>query len=201
MADEVATFSNWIADKNRYNLPTPPGWFLQSLFDFDNQLVLIPSRKKVKGERPAYLLCRRRLRSSGLGDVAMLDNMHPDTNMCYAHGVVPIAPLRFKANQVGFTRGGLNSLLTDLRSRDSWALTGGPDGDADATWKAVEAQEQSIEARERHNLRDMFYHRARDAWRSLKARTGQRNKRASDFHGVAPNPKPSGGVILTDQLT
>lgn len=191
---------NYIEDSNRWNLPTPPDWFLKRLFDFDAQLVLIPSRKKVKKERPAYLLCRRRLHSAGLGDVAMLDNKHPDTNMCYAHNVVPIAPMRFTSNQVGFTEEGCASLLAELKSRDTWAITGGPEGNADKAWQAVEEAEAAQKRRERRSLRDMFYHRARDAYRSLKARTGQRNKRASDYHGhaVTPKPQPEQRVILTD---
>lgn len=194
-----ATFANWIPDSNRWNLPTPPDWFLKRLYDFDAQLVLIPSRKKVKSERPAYLLCRRRLHSAGLGDVAMLDNKHPDTNMCYQHNVVPIAPLRFKNNQVAFTEAGVNSLIEDLKSRDMWALSGGPDGNPDKIWDAVEYAELLQRRKDRRNLRDMFYHMARDAYRSLTARTGRRSKRASDFHGVARTPhKKEQRVILTD---
>lgn len=184
MSSEVV-HPNWVPDANRWNLPTPPPWFLKQLYDFDPLLILVPSRKKVLGERPAYLLCRRRQRSAGLGDVALLDNKHPDTNMCHALGVLPIAPLRFKTAQTGFTQGGLNSLLAELRRRDTWAISGGADGDADAVWMAVEAQEAADKAKERQNTRDMFYHMARDAYRSIKARSGQRSKRASDYHGVA----------------
>ena len=191
---------NWLPDSNRWNLPVPPPWFLKRLYDFDSMLVLIPSRKKVKGERPAYLLCRRRLHSAGLGDVAMLDNKHPDTNMCYQHSVVPIAPLRFKANQVAFTEPGCDSLIADLKARDMWAVSGGPDGNADKIWKDIEYAEQLQKRKERHNLRDMFYHRARDAYRSLTARVGRRNQRASSNRHAGHTPKPptSSGVILTD---
>ena len=189
---------NYIEDTNRWNLPTPPDWFLQRLYDFDALLVLIPSRKKVKKERPAYLLCRRRLHSAGFGDVAMLDNKHPDTNMCYQHSVVPIGPLRFKNNQVAFTQTGLDSLITELKARDMWALTGGPDGSSEKVWESVEYAEALQRRKERHNLRDKFYHMARDAYRSLKARTGQRNRRASDHHGVARTPQTEQRVVLTD---
>lgn len=187
---------NWIADTNRWKLPEPPAWFLQRLYDFDAQLVLVPSRICVEGETPAYLLCRRRQHSAGLGDVAMLDNKHPDTNMCYAHGVVPIGPLRFNNGATTFTEQGCTDLIKHLRSRDTWMLSGGPQGNPDKVWQEVEAAEARIAAKERADLRDSFYHRARDAWRSLKARTGQRNKRASDYHGVAPTPKKR--VTLTD---
>ena len=176
---------NWIADTNRWNLPVPPEWFLQKLWSFDDKLVIVPSRMDPPiGARPHYLLARRRLHSAGLGDVAVLDNKHPDTNMCVVNGLIPVGPLRFRPGVNTFTEAGLISLLDDLRSRDMWAVSG-RDKDPDAVWKAVEAAEAEHEGKERRSLRDSFYHRARDAYRSLKARTGQRNKRASDYHGVA----------------
>lgn len=189
--------TNFIPDTNKFLLPEPPEWFMQGLFDYDPLLVLVPSRVKVLDESPAYLLCRRRLHSAGIGDVAMLDNLHPDTNMCYAHNLVPIGPLRFNNGASTFTANSLASLLADLKSRDTWAISGGPDGDSDKVWQAVELAELQQKQAQRAALKDGFYHRARDAYRSLKARTGQRNKRASDHHGVAPTPK-SQGVILTD---
>lgn len=184
---------NWIADTNSFKLEEPPSWFMQALYDFDHQLVLLPSRKKAE-----YLLARRRSLTAGMGDVAMLDNKAPDTYMCYTHGVIPIAPLRWKDNTAKvWSQTALDSLLAELRSRDAWALGGGPGGDPDAAWKAVEHTEALQERKEKRALREHFYHLGRDAYRSLKARTGQRNKRASDYHGVARD-KQTGRVILTD---
>lgn len=189
--------TNWIADDNPFNLPAPPEWFLKRLFDFDAQLVLIPSRREVLGVPPAYLLCRRRLYSANAGDVLMLDNKNPDTNMCFVHSVLPIAPLRFNNGATTFTETGCDSLLTELRSRDTWALTKAGGGNEDAAWEAVEAAEAAQKQKQRTNLREDFYHKARDAYRSLKARTGQRNKRASDTR-VAPTPPQPQRVTLTD---
>jgi hypothetical protein len=191
--------TGWIADKNRWNLECPPNWFLTGLTNYDAQLVLIPSRKRAQ-----YLLCRRRSLTAGLGDVAMVDNQHPDTNMCYAYGVLPIAPLRWtKTNtDVGmFTQANLSSLIETLKARDAWEAGGGPLAhDPDAVWKTMEAAEAAQEAKDDRALWEKFYHMGRDGWRSLTARTGARNKRASDYHGAARAPKvTSGGVILTDK--
>lgn len=187
----------WIEDQNRFKLEVPPVWFLVGLVGYDSQLVIIPSRM-----RRQYLLCRRRQYSVGLGDVAMLDNKHPDTNMCHSYGVVPIAPLMWKKTGTTagqFTQQNLESLIATLKGRDTWAAGGGPQAkDPDAVWKAVEAQENADDAAKDKQLWDDMYHRGRDAWRSLKARVGSRNKRASDYHGVARQPRKSGGVILTD---
>lgn len=189
--------TNWIADTNRFQLPEPPEWFLKRLFDFDAQLVLIPSRRKALDATPAYLLCRRRLYSVGDGEALLLDNKNPDTNMCFIHGVIPIAPLRFNNGATTFTEAGCDSLLNELRARDTWALTKVGGGNEDAAWQAVEAAEDAQKQKARANLREDFYHKARDAYRSLKARTGQRNKRANDTR-VTPTPPQPQRVTLTD---
>jgi len=175
---------NWIEGENRWRLAKPPQWFLLGLYNFDAQLVIIPSKMEpAKGAKPYYLLARRALRTGGMGRAVLLDNKHPDTNMCMVHGLVPVAPLRFRDGlNNSFTQGGLDSLIADLKSRDQWAIS---DSDGDKVADHIEQNEQRANDKQRAGLRDMFYHMARDAYRSLKARTGQRNKRASDYHGVA----------------
>lgn len=181
------TPTNWIEDENIFRLAQPPDWWLQRLFDFDHMLVVMPSRKT----RTHYLLARRRQYSAGLGDVAMLDNKHPDTNMCYAHGVIPIGPLVVKkGGQNPFSETTIAALITELRRRDTWATKAGIEGGEDYA-DGVEAAESVAEAKQRADLKDGFYHRARDAWRSLNARVGRRNKRASDYHGAARQSKPT----------
>jgi hypothetical protein len=189
---------NWLPAKNTWDLPAPPDWFLQKLYNFDEQLVLFPSQAAPRvGEKPHYVLARRRQLTAGMSDLAILENKHPDTNLMIAHGLVPIGPLRLKKGVNTFTEAGLVSLLEDLEGRDQWKLTGGLK-DPDAGWKALEAAERKQLQKQRRSLKDMFAHMARDAYRSLKARTGQRNKRASDYHGVARQPTTAQGVILTD---
>jgi hypothetical protein len=178
-------FATFIPDQNRWTLPTPPEWWQGQLRSFDHMLVVIPSRIA-----PHYLLTRRRQFSAGLGDVAMMDNKHPDTNMCYAYGVVPVATLNWKKGTSTFTQQDLNRILDGLRRRDTWHLSGGPTHEKgekglDALVDAVEESERKAERKERASLKEKFYHLGREAYRALKARTGQRNKRASDYHGVA----------------
>jgi hypothetical protein len=185
MAADTTAFATFIPDTNRWSLPVPPEWWQSQLRNFDHMLVVIPSRKM-----PHYLLCRRRQFSAGLGDVAMLDNKHPDTNMCYSYGVVPVSTLRWKPGKSTFQQADLNAILDELRRRDTWALSGGPThekGEAglDKLVDAVEEQERAVARKERASLKEKFYHLGREAYRALKARTGQRNKRASDYHGVA----------------
>ncbi len=192
MAEGSNRFSNYIADRNRFNLSTPPDWWLSKLSDFDHMLVIVPSRRDRK-----YLLCRRRQYSAGLGDVAMVGNAHPDTNMCHGYGIVPIAPLKFRTKTPAWTQKTLDSLIAELKLRDTWAVTGGPAHLApNPEWAEkklvdhLEDHDKAVATKDRADLRDMFYHRARDAWKSLQARAGWRNKRASDYHGTAPKPQP-----------
>jgi len=191
--------TNWIGDINPFNLEQPPEWWMKGLYDFDHMLVLIPSQM-----RNEYLLTRRRTLTQMNEDVILQENKNLDTNFCVRHKLVPIAPLKWKTGaSMVFSQVNLDSLIANLRARDTWALTGGPGGlDPDAAWKAIEAMEEAQAFRERTAMRDNFYHMGRDAYRSLKARTGQRNKRASDHHGVAAKPKAqpptTQRVILTD---
>lgn len=195
--------SNWIPDTNRFKVEQPPDWFLTGLYNYDDQLVLLPSRM-----RRQYLLARKRKYTVGLGDVAMLDNKHPDTNMCYAHKVLPIAPLRWAKTNTdagAFTKQNLDSLLDTLRERDAWArgeemgIGGGPNvRNPDAIVDSIEAFEREEACKKDRAIWQNFHHMGRDAWRSLTARIGARNRRASDFHGVARKPQSEQRVILTD---
>jgi hypothetical protein len=186
-ATQTNRFGNWIADSNRFGLLAPPDWVLEKLANFDARLVVIPSRFSKQ-----YLLAIRRHYTAGLGDVAMLDNKHPDTNMLYAHGLLPIAPLKFTNDIVKWEAQDVDGLLDLLRARDTWRFTGGPDGNnQDAAWQAVEDAEKSAKRKQRAGLKEHFKFQGRDAWRSMMARIGARSKRASDYHGVARS-QPTG---------
>jgi hypothetical protein len=134
---------------------------------------------------PNYILARRRQYSAGMGDVAILDNKHPDTNFMIGAGLLPVASLNFSGTWT-------MTPFEQLRQRDTWGITGGhtatqsdPEAALNKLVQHVEDVEAAQQRRERVTLRDQFYHMARDAYRSMAARTGRRNKRASDYHGHA----------------
>ena len=105
----------YIADNPR--METPPEWFLQRLFDYDSQLVLLPSRYKPY----AYVIARRsRLGRRGLTGNAIADTItQPDTLMCMLYGCVPVC-LMFKHGP----QWAVDGVLAKLKARDLWAAGG-----------------------------------------------------------------------------
>jgi hypothetical protein len=186
-------FGNWIPDQNRWSLPAPPDFVLEQLASFDSYLVIVPSRKQAH-----YLLARKRQFTAGLGAVALMENKHPDTNMLHAYGLVPIAPLVFR-NGIDWSQRNIDGLFAHLRATDSWThakdLT---DTSLNRMVDTLEYNEQRAEQKEHRTLWSNFHHRGRDAYRSLAARMGWRNKRASDYHGHA-RPTNGGTVQVNDR--
>lgn len=177
---------NWIPDRNPYSLSEPPQWWLTQLRAFDPLLVVVPSRTEAK-----YLLTRRLQYTFGLSELAIAAR-ETDTEMLVTLKLVPV--MQFTHEGVAWVQAGLTALLDELRRRDTWQFK-----DGDAAVDAVEAFERQEAQRQRAKMREDFGYRARDAWRSLQARTGQRSKRASDYHGVAPTTvqKPTAEVAST----
>jgi hypothetical protein len=152
--------SNFIHDNVRMEVPPP--YFLQRLYDFDNMLVLIPSRHIPF----AYVLARRKQFSKGLTDKAIQQGIvQPDTLMCLGYGVVPVC--------IVYKNGpswDIDSLLRTLAARDMWTH-GGPDRVADM----LEAQEAAEKKAIQKATRDDIWNRSGAAWASYKARTGANN--------------------------
>lgn len=169
----------WIADRNPFGLSKPPDYFLQRLLDYDNMLVVIPSR-----QQPLYRLARRVQFTVGIGPIAVLSN-EADTAMMATHGIVPVTTIvRF---------GGTNywdaeTVIQKLRDRDIWAH-----GGADKVVELMDAAEEADRQRILDSTRDNLRQRAKDGWNSLQARTGSRNKTAYDgnIHAHTRRSRPT----------
>lgn len=149
----------YIPDNPR--METPPAWFLQQIHDFDADLVLLPSRMIPF----AYVVARRRRLSAGLTDKAIEDTIQvSDTKMCLLHGLVPVC-LMYKTGPTW----NADPILRSLRARDLWAQ-----GGADAVCDRLEAEEAAAKEKLRKDTRQHLYEISGDAYRSYKARTGQR---------------------------
>lgn len=150
----------WIEDTNRFALATPPAYFLQRLYDYDSQLVVVPSRKT-----PKYLIARRRVNTAGWKSLAGQIDPHPDTVMLDTYGLLPITSMV----QTGFSWDA-DKIIRELWSRDTWAH--GIKKDPDALVDRIEAQETAAVDTQKQATRDDLDYRSRDAWRSYQARTG-----------------------------
>lgn len=178
----AAEIRNWIAD-NR-NSEQPPSYFLQRLYDFDAELVLMPSR-----ERPgAYVLGRRKQWGPGLTEAA-IDAVYTkaDTKMTIINGCVPVCMV-FKPASGSWNP---DPLIRTLMARDIWAH-----GGADKVADMLEAQEDAEKAATDKQIRDDIYNRSGDAWRSYQARTGQSTIQFKDNYPTktGKSPQPGSGV-------
>lgn len=154
-------------------LEAPSAYFLQRLSDFDNMLVVFPS-KKVPG---AYVIARRRQFSAGLSDKAIEQGItQPDTIICLQNGLVPVC-LMYKTGPSWNP----DPIIETLKARDLWAVGGG-----DAAADLLEAQEDAAKAKLSAEIRDDQWNRSGDAYRSYKARTGQSTIRHNDTRKAQP---------------
>jgi hypothetical protein len=186
------SLGNFIHDNTR--MEVPPNYFLQRVYDFDNMLVLLPSRMVPT----AYVVARRRQFGIGLTDKALIDSIDQlDTKMCLLHGLVPVC-LMYKVGASWDP----DPLLRTLAARDLWAM-----GGAEKVADMLEAQEAADKAKISKDIKDDLYNRSGDAWRSYQARTGASNLQ---FH-ARPTPRkeqrstsnvPSvtagSGLVITD---
>ncbi len=161
------TLSNYIPTRNPFSLPVPPSWWLRKMADMDAALVIFPSVL-----RRAYILARRRSMSLRMPASLKLNNdlvkmsAHGDGDVLAAHNVAYVDSL------TGWGSVWTEQPLRDLKSRDMWAA-----GGAEAYNAQLLATEAKVEKKKRTTLLDDLDHRARDGYRSYKARTGQRNQR------------------------
>lgn len=154
----------------------PPPYFMQRLWDFDNQLVVLPSR-----QRPyAYVLARRCKKSRGIPPEFVADPKG-DTAMCSQYHLVNVRWI-YRYNTTTWS---IDNILRELSACDAWKYKTG-----DAHADAVDEFDANVAAKKTAQNREMFYHLAGEHWQSWKARTGQRTK--------LNQPKPKkGSIVLT----
>ena len=152
---------NYIPDNPK--MAEPPAYVLQQLYDFDADLVLLPSRHVPY----AYVIARRRKFTAGLTDKALESVIdQPDTKMCMALGLVPVS-LMYKLGPTWT----IDKVIESLKRRDIWAH-----GGAEKVATMLDEQDEANRKKIKADIRDDFWNRSGDAWRSYQARTGQRSK-------------------------
>jgi hypothetical protein len=148
----------------------PPPYFLQRIYDFDNMLVLMPSKLVPF----AYVIARRRQFGQGLTDKAIEDSITvSDTRTCFQHGLVPVC-LMYRTGD----RWDADPIIRSLKARDMWSFEGKTSEErANTISDMLEAQEEAENKRQLDTIRDELWHRSGDGYRAYKYRTGQRSGR------------------------
>ena len=190
----MQTPNNYIADDVATAIDIPAPYFLQRLYDFDNMLVVLPSRKTPG----AYVIARRRQFSAGFSDKAMIDAIdQPDTKMCLALGIVPVC-MMFKTGPSWNP----DPIIQSLMARDIWAH-----GGADKVADMLEEQEAAAKEKIRKETRDDLWNRSGAGWQTYKARVGANN--TSRYGGTLESRKerrtvetvPSSSTVASGLVT
>lgn len=190
----MAELRNFIPDQNRFKLAAPPQWWLQKLHDFDDSLVVVPSRQGCY-----YRLAQRRplqLRENIVNDALFKES---DTRMLASYSLVPVTTII--ANPVWS-----EWMFKELEERAPWRQ-----GGAEKVIKQIEERELDKELKARRATAEALTYRAKDGWKSYQARTGQRtfvdSTRAFKSRPMSggspkvdrrPSQSASGPIVLTD---
>lgn len=149
---------NYIVDQNRFNLAGPPKWWLVGLWDFDNSLVVVPSRQGFY-----YRLAQRRklnLANHIVNDALFAES---DTKMLAKYSLVPVTTILATAqwNPVMFEA---------LSQRAPWRM-----GGAEKAIKAVEDQDWQDEVNRRVKTDEHLTYLGKDAWKLYNKKIGVRS--------------------------
>ena len=152
---------NWHEGANPFKLRKPSQWWLQLIWDYDPQLVVMPSCRE-----HAYRLCRRVRMEARLGLSKVVHHNHPDTIQMIQIGCVPIATMPVWAIESP-------NIVRELRSRDTWLQSGGKDKSAiDKLVDKIERAEAEREDKEKYQAYERLDQVSGEAFRSMQFRNG-----------------------------
>ena len=160
--------NNYIKDRNPLDLAAPPKWWLKRLWDFDDSLVVIPSRQAY-----CYRLAQRRVpdkRTNLVHDIQG-DN---DSQMLRSYNLVPVTTI------IATCRWDNPMMWNDLASRMP-SRNGGAEA-YEAKLLGLERQKELDELAKRD---DMLDHVAKDSLKFYNLKRGVRS------HLWSPNIKGS----------
>ena len=155
----MASPINWIQDHNRFKLAGPPDWWLRSLYEFDNSLVVLPSRMGFY-----YRLAQRR--KLNLSEKAAHEGMREqgDSQMLQSYSLVPVTTILATANWSN------PYLFEELRRRAPWRM-----GGAEKVEAQLRQQEQQDEMDKRARTDAHLTDVSKDAWKYYQMKQGLRS--------------------------
>lgn len=153
------TIINYIPDQNKFKLAGPPAYFLQRLWDFDDSLVVIPSRQGF-----FYRLAQRRKPNLSTAIVNEALFKESDTQMLASYNLVPVTTIVSTANWSN------PYLIEELRRRSPWRM-----GGAEKVIQDVEDQDWADELKKRALTDENLTGLSKDAWNLYLKKLGLRS--------------------------
>ena len=149
--------TNYIRGENPFGLLGPPGFWLDKLKDFDDSLVVMPSK-----QAHVYRLCQRRPHDPRAALVSSL-MQDSDARQMAAYGLVPVTTILADAkwdNPV---------MWEDLRQRSPHRM-----GGAQKFEEMILAQERAKQMKDNEVLQQNLTDRAKDAYGYYLMKAGRR---------------------------
>lgn len=150
---------NWIEDTNRFTLAKPPEWFLQKLWEFDNSLVIVPSRQDC-----VYRLAQRRMLNLPEKMVNEALFNESDTKMLASYSLVPVTSILSTCNWHD------PYLFVELANRAPHRQ-----GGATKVNEMLEARDQMDEIHKAARQDEMLTYLGKDAWNQYNKNIGVRS--------------------------
>ncbi len=175
---------NYIPDTNPFHLAGPPAWWLRKLWDFDNSLVVVPSRQGFY-----YRLAQRRklnLPEKIINDALFKES---DTKLLASHSLVPVTTILATANWSN------PYIFVELANRAPWRLGGAAKVNA-----MLDDQDRKVDLDKRQATDDHLTYLGKDAWNFYNQKIGLRSHMYSPRTAKRGNG-PSGPTLKTDQHT
>jgi hypothetical protein len=164
---------NYIVDANPFKLAGPPDYWLQALWDFDQSLVVMPSKMGFY-----YRIGQRRPPSHTLKMVEEMRKEDADAIMMAKHRLVPVTTLLSTANWSQFPMH-----MEMLRQRAPWRM-----GGADEVNRRLEQQEREDEIAKQARIDQNLTDTAKDAWGLYLKKIGVRSHMYIPKTGKAAEP-------------
>ena len=148
--------NNYLSDQNKFHLSGPPKWFQKALWDFDDSLVIVPSRQGFY-----YRLAQRRqlnLPEHIVNDALFKES---DTQMLASHSLVPVTTILATVNWSN------PFLFEELRRRAPWRM-----GGADKVNAALEARDKQELIDKQVKTDEHLSYLSKDAWKMYRKKIG-----------------------------
>lgn len=166
--------NNYYPDENPFHLAGPPDYWLRSLHEFDDSLVVVPSRQGF-----FYRLAQRRKPKLSIAIVNEALFKESDTRMLASYNLVPVTTILATANWSN------PFLFEELRRRAPWRM-----GGANKVIKDVEGRDAKDEMDKRIQTDEHLSYLSKDAWNLYLKKIGLRSHMYSPRTGKT-NPAPA----------